>query len=89
MKKKKYFSRGVIFVICAVLAIIFLLPTLLTISNSFMTQTEISANYGVIFQNAASTGGKTYVSEKVNLKFIPDKVSLEQYITVLDRKSVV
>ncbi len=83
MKKKKYFSRGVIFVICAVLALVFLLPTLLTISNSFMTQTEISANYGVIFQNAASTGGKTYVSEKVNLKFIPDKVSLEQYITVL------
>ena len=48
-----------------------------------MTQSEISANYGVIFQNAASTGGKTYISEKVNLKFIPDKVSLDQYITVL------
>lgn len=64
------------------LAVVFLLPTLLTISNSFMTQSEISANYGVIFQNATSSG-KTYVSEKVNLKFIPDKVSLSQYITVL------
>lgn len=83
MRKKKYFSRGAIFVICAVLALIFLMPTLLTISNSFMTQTEITANYGVIFQNASGSGGKTYVSEKVNLKFIPDKVSLEQYITVL------
>ena len=83
MRKKKYFSRGVIFVVCAVMAVIFLLPTLLTITNSFMTQSEISANYGVIFQNAASTGGKTYISEKVNLKFIPDKVSLDQYITVL------
>ena len=82
MKKKKYFSRAVIFVICAVLAVVFLLPTLLTISTSFMTQSEISANYGVIFQNATSSG-KTYVSEKVNLKFIPDKVSLSQYITVL------
>ena len=82
MKKKKYFSRAVIFVICAALAVVFLLPTLLTISNSFMTQSEISANYGVIFQNATSSG-KTYVSEKVNLKFIPDKVSLSQYITVL------
>ena len=83
MRKKKYFSRTVIFIICAVLAVIFLLPTLLTITNSFMTQTEITANYGVIFQNASGSGGKTYVSEKVNLKFIPDKVSLEQYITVL------
>ena len=83
MRKKKYFSRAVIFIVCALLALIFLLPTLLTISNSFMTQTEISANYGVIFQNASGSGGKTYVSEKVNLKFIPDKVSLEQYITVL------
>ncbi|MEE0698462.1 MAG: carbohydrate ABC transporter permease, partial [Oscillospiraceae bacterium] len=83
MRKKKYFSRTVIFIVCALLALIFLLPTLLTISNSFMTQTEISANYGVIFQNASGSGGKTYVSEKVNLKFIPDKVSLEQYITVL------
>ena len=72
MRKKKYFSRTVIFIVCALLALIFLLPTLLTISNSFMTQTEISANYGVIFQNASGSGGK-----------IPDKVSLEQYITVL------
>ena len=53
MRKKKYFSRTVIFIVCALLALIFLLPTLLTISNSFMTQTEISANYGVIFQNAS------------------------------------
>ena len=80
MKKKKYFSRTVIFIICAAFAVMFLLPTVLTISNSFMSQSEISANYGVIF-STNEQGGKTYISEKVNLKFIPDKVTLSQYIT--------
>ncbi len=62
-------------------AVIFLLPTVLTITNSFMSQTEISANYGVIF--SAATDGKTFISKEVNLKFIPDIVSGSQYITVL------
>ena len=39
----------------------------------------INANYGMVF--STTTGG--YVSEKVNLKFIPDKVTLSQYITGL------
>lgn len=80
MKKKRYFSRGALTVLAAVFAVLFLLPTVLTITNSFMTQSEISANYGPVFSSAAGSG---YVSKTVNLKFIPDKVSLSQYITVL------
>ena len=38
MKKKRYFSRTVCFLLCAVFALLFLLPTVLTITNSFMTQ---------------------------------------------------
>lgn len=68
--------------LAAFFAIAFLLPTVLTISNSFMSQSEISANYGAVFQNADSSA-KTYISEKVNLKFIPDKVTFSQYITAL------
>jgi len=75
MKKKHYFSRGVIFVLCLVFAVLFLLPTVLTITNSFMAESEIVSNYGMIF--STTTGG--YVSERVNLKFIPDKVTLDQY----------
>ncbi|HKM04459.1 MAG TPA: carbohydrate ABC transporter permease [Lachnospiraceae bacterium] len=63
-------------------AIIFLLPIILTISNSFMASSEISSNYGKIFQTN-ETGGKTFIQEVVNLKLIPDKVSFHQYITVL------
>ena len=46
MLKKKYFSRGALTVIAAIFAITFLLPTVLTVTNSFMSQTELSANYG-------------------------------------------
>ena len=60
------------FVLSAVFAIMFLLPTVLTITNSFMTESEINSNYGMIF--STTTGG--YVSERVNLKFIPDKVTM-------------
>lgn len=63
-------------------AFLFLAPIVLTITNSFMSATEISANYGTIFATT-STGGKVYIAEKVNLKFIPDMVSFSQYITVL------
>lgn len=72
---------AVITVFAAVSAVIFLLPTVLTISSSFMSQSEINANYGTVFSSV--TDSKTYISEVVNLKLIPDIVSGDQYITVL------
>ena len=80
-RKKRYFSRGMLTVLAAVFAFLFLMPTVLTITNSFMTQSEITANYGQVFQNAAN--GKSYIKDTINLKFIPDKVSFSQYFTVL------
>ena len=64
-------------IFAAVAAVIFLLPTVLTITNSFMSQTEINANYGVVFNSV--TDSKTFISKTVNLKFIPDIVSFSQY----------
>ena len=83
MKKKRYFGRFALTLLAAGFAIAFLLPTVLTISNSFMTQSEISANYGQVFKNISGSEGKTYIAETVNLKFIPDKVSISQYVTTL------
>ena len=82
MKKKRYFSRGVLTLLAFLFAVLFLLPTVLTITNSFMTQSEITANYGQVFQNASS-GAKSFIAKTINLKFIPDKVSFSQYFTVL------
>ncbi len=81
MKKKRYFSRAMLTLLAALFAVLFLLPTVLTITNSFMTQSEITANYGQVFSNVSN--GKSYISKTINLKFIPDKVSFTQYITVL------
>lgn len=63
-------------------AIVFLLPIILTFTNSFMSASEISANYGSIFATT-DKGGKVFVSKTVNLKLIPDMITLGQYITVL------
>ncbi len=68
--------------LAAAFAFLFLLPIVLTITNSFMASSEISANYGSVFATDAN-GGKVYIAEKVNLKFIPDMVSFSQYGTVL------
>ena len=63
-------------------AVLFVMPIVLTICNSFMAESEISANYGVVFATNEK-GGKVYIADKVNLKFIPDMVSFQQYFTVL------
>ena len=84
-KRRKIANRAKIVLatlIAASFAILFLMPIVLTITNSFMSASEISANYGSVFATT-ETGGKVYIAEKVNLKFIPDMVSFSQYITVL------
>ena len=77
-----FFKITLATLIAAGFAILFLMPIVLTISNSFMSSSEISANYGSVFA-VNENGGKVYIAEKVNLKFIPDMVSFSQYITVL------
>lgn len=81
-KVKKTIFTVLLTIIAVFSAVVFILPTLLTIVNSFMTTSEINANYGVIF-STASGGSHTYISDKINLKLIPDKVSFDQYKTVL------
>lgn len=85
MKRKKRriaARRGVATLVAAFFAILFLMPIILTITNSFMSGSEIASNYGQVFATS-DTGGKVYVAERVNLKFIPDMVSFSQYATVL------
>ena len=78
-RKQHYFGRFAMFVLCLVFSVLFLMPTVLTITNSFMSEAEIKSNYGMIF--STTSGG--FVSKTVNLKFIPDKVTLSQYVSGL------
>ena len=86
IKKKKLRAdnckTALVTIAAIIFAFIFLLPTILTITNSFMSPAEINANYGSIFATTKN-GGKVFVSKTVNLKFIPDMVTFSQYFTVL------
>ena len=46
-------------------ALLFLIPIIVTITDSFMTSSEISANYGAMFNNM-NGGDHTYISENIN-----------------------
>ncbi len=81
-RKKEKALNIVITVFVCFAAVMFILPTVLTLANSFMTSNEISANYGSMLDNMTQDK-KTFISGNVNLKFIPDKVTLSQYKSVL------
>ena len=82
MKRESKLINLFLTVLLMVAAVFFLLPIVLTVTNSLMSATEITANYGVIFEKT-DTGGKKFILERVNLKLIPDMVSFSQYFTVL------
>jgi len=50
-----------------------------------MAQSEIDTNYGMIFRSSRPGGSSSFISDNVNLKFVPDKVSFGQYATALFR----
>ena len=61
-KRKKRihtFKIAIATTVAAAFAILFLLPIVLTITNSFMSSSEISANYGSVFATNEK-GGKVY-----------------------------
>lgn len=81
-RRKKLIINIVITIFAGAAAIMFLMPTVLTIANSFMTSAEISANYGAMLNNMTDDN-KVFISDNVNLKFIPDSVTFSQYKSVL------
>lgn len=70
---KETLKTGSRFSVLLILALIMLFPLVLTVSNSFMTGAEIQFNYNMEETDAGY----------VNLKWIPDMVSLEQYRALL------
>lgn len=81
-RRKRFLINIVVTIFAGAAAIMFLMPTVLTIANSFMTSAEISANYGAMLNNMTGDD-KVFISENVNLKFLPDSVTFSQYKNVL------
>lgn len=81
-RRKEITKIAIITMFIFIFAVVFLTPIVLTITNSFMSETEITAHYGAVFAKTEK-GGKAFISQLVELRFIPDMVSFSQYITVL------
>ena len=73
----KWLTGKVCNVMLIIICILYISPLLITITNSFMRQEEIMRNY--------STSGDIFHEEPqfVNIRLIPEIVSLQQYSTIL------
>lgn len=74
---------GILIASCA--AILAIIPIFYTFINSFMSSAEINDNYGVIFQSLSghSSDGAAYIDKTPVLRLIPERVTFEQYKTLL------
>lgn len=77
--KRSVWRRAVLLLVLAVMALLFLYPTVMTFINSFLSESEIQRSYG------SALGDKTtaYMSQTVIPKLIPDQISGAQYKTFL------
>lgn len=82
MRKLRLRRAATVFFVVA-LATLFTLPSVLTLTNSFMSQPELSAHYGSVFSSLSDEG--SFSSERASLQLIPDMFSLTQYENVLLR----
>lgn len=92
MRKKKTAGRIIGTIICIAIALIFLYPTIVTLADSFMSQTEIMAHYGNVFKDdnnsewwnySSDKKDTTYKNDKVQITLRPARVTFSQYFTVL------
>ena len=81
---RRKIATAILFVFFFGICTVFVMPTVLTFTNSLMSKSEIAANYGQIFSSVAGDA-KTYVAGETNLKLIPDMISFSQYENVLLR----
>ncbi len=73
-------------IVMGVLALLMLLPIVITVTNSFMTEAEIEYNYHLIGQLINIEAGEK--DGFINIKLLPDWVSFRQYAEVLVHKPV-
>lgn len=81
----KVIPKTVLTVFMGLLALMFLFPLVITFTNSLMTEQEITLNYASVQQSTDAPKDPT--PSFVNLKLIPDRVSLTQYHTLLVESS--
>lgn len=80
----RFLSRKIVFTVwLSVMAIITLYPLIITATNSFMSETEITENYQMVAPQTSNSETDQFSQEYANLKLIPDLATVAQYYAVL------
>lgn len=79
MHKTRMVPAFLLTLLIGIVAIVMMVPIMLTITNSLMTERETSFNYGVLGKMTDASAEEQFV----NLKLIPDWITLEQYVKLL------
>lgn len=83
---KRRLRNIVLSVVLLAMAVVFLFPLILTVTNSFMSEQEIENSYSMV--TSGSGEQESVLSGKyANVKLIPDIVTLTQYYTALIKRT--
>jgi multiple sugar transport system permease protein len=74
-------KKSALTAIMVAIAVLLIMPIVITFTNSLMSDQELGTNYGPIGQMNKAVAGKA--NPFVNLKLLPDQVTLKQYGKVL------
>ncbi len=90
MRFKKKIFRIIGTIVALVFALIFVYPTIVTLADAFMSSTEITANYGKVFEDDeehdwwdTEARDTSYKNDKVFIKIRPSRITFSQYAAVL------
>ncbi|MEM5816431.1 MAG: carbohydrate ABC transporter permease [Desulfitobacterium hafniense] len=84
---KHSLHKSVYFIILLILAAFFLFPLGVTLTNSFMSEQEITTNYGPVTDKSLNSYQDSGADPFARFELIPDIVTLKQYYSVLLKKT--
>lgn len=69
------------------MAVVFLFPLILTVTNSFMSEQEIINSYSMVISGDSSRQDSAFSDKYADVKLIPDMVTFKQYYTALIKRT--
>ena len=70
------------------IAVLFLFPLILTVTNSFMDEQEIENSYNMVAVNDTSRQDNIFTGKYAEIKLIPGMATIRQYYTVLIKRTM-
>jgi len=84
---KRRLGKTVLSAVLFVMAVVFLFPLILTVTNSFMSEQEIENSYSMVTSGDPDKQNAILSGKYANVKLIPDMVTLTQYYTALVKRT--